>query len=111
MQSELGTSSIVPAIPTLDLIFLVQNDENDSRNCTLQNKKIFRMYLNRFSIESRRRDIQFGHPVFIDRKLQFPDTKQFISDELQKWSTKNEEKVQESFMICCLFRFVAIPVP
>ena len=65
-------------------------------SCTLHNKKIFRIYLNRFSIESRKRDIQFKCPIFVDRKLQFPDTKQFIFDELEKWSHNNSEKVQES---------------
>ena len=84
-------------LPILDLVFTVQNDENNSRNCTLFNKKIFRLYLNRFSIESRKRDIQFKYPVFVDRKLQFLDTKQFIYDELKKWSINNTEKVQEGF--------------
>ena len=84
-------------LPTLDLVFIVQNDENNSKNCTLFNKKIFRIYLNRFSIESRKRDIHFKYPIFVDRKLQFPDTKQFICDELKKWSINNNEKVQEGF--------------
>ena len=84
-------------LPTLDLVFIVQNDENNSKNCTLFNKKIFRIYLNRFSIESRKRDIHFKYPIFVDRKLQFPDTKQFICDELKKWSLNNNGKVQEGF--------------
>ena len=92
--SELQTT--VTAIPTLDLFFIVQTDEKD---CTLHNKKIFRLYLNRFSIESKKIDIQFKHPLFVDRNLDLFGTKQLIFDELSKWHSENTEKVQVKFKI------------
>ena len=84
----------ITSIPTLDLVFIVQTDEKD---CTLHNKKIFRLYLNRFSIESNKKDIQFKNPVFVDRNFDIFETKQFIFDELNKWHSKNTEKVQGKF--------------
>ena len=92
--SELQTT--ITSIPTLDLVFIVQTDEKD---CTLHNKKIFRLYLNRFSIESNKKDIQFKKPVFVDRNLDIFETKQLIFDELNKWHNKNTEKVQEKFKL------------
>ena len=94
---EIGIPSSDAARSILNLIFIVQKDENDSRSCTLQNKKIFRNYLNRFSIESKKQDIQFEKPLYVDRKLPFLDTKEAIFDELENFSKKFINKVQDSF--------------
>ena len=96
-ETEIEIPSTDAARPILNLIFIVQKDENDSRSCTLQNKKIFRNYLNRFSIESKKQDIQFEKPLYVDRKLPFLDTKEAIFDELENFSKKFINKVQDSF--------------
>ena len=94
---EIEVPSTDTARPILNLIFIVQKDENDSRSCTLQNKKIFRNYLNRFSIESKKQDIQFEKPLYVDRKLPFLDTKDAIFSELENFSKNYTKKAQDSF--------------
>ena len=95
IDEDTSSAGVMSAIPTLDLIFIVQNDEKDRRNCTLHNNKIFRLYLNKFSIESRKIDIQFQSPIFVDRNLDFVGTNKFIHDELEKRQSKFVEKVQD----------------
>ena len=94
-ESDIEISASIAPIPTLHLIFIVQNDEKDSQSCTLRNKKIFLHYLNKFSIDSRKIDIQLKQPIFLDRNLGFDDTKQFISDKLNEWKGESVEKVEE----------------
>ena len=80
-------------IPEIYLAFFIQCDENSHDG--IKNRKLFRNYLSRFSIECTRIDIQFGRPVMLDLNFDEKKVKTKIHDHLAKLSTDDTQKLEK----------------
>ena len=81
-------------IPEICLVFFIQCDGNSIDG--IQNRKLFRHYLSRFSVECTKIDIQVGRPVILDLNYDEKKIKTKIHEHLAKlWSnyTPNLERL------------------
>ena len=79
-------------IPEIYLAFFIQCDGNSIDG--IKNRKLFRNYLSRFSIECTRIDIQVGRPVILDLNFDENKVKTKIHEHLTKLSTDDNPKLE-----------------
>ena len=72
-------------IPEIYLAFFIQCDGNSIDG--IQNRKLFRHYLSRFSVECTKIDIQVGRPVILDLNYDEKKIKTKIHEHLAKLSS------------------------
>ena len=74
------------------LTFFIQCDGNSIDG--IKNRKLFRNYLSRFSIECTRIDIQVGRPVMLDLNFDENQIKTKIQEHLTKLSADDTQKLE-----------------
>ena len=79
-------------IPEINLVFFIQCDGNSIDG--IKNRKLFRNYLSRFSIECRRIDVQVGRPVILDLNYDENKIKTKIHEHLAKLSFDDTPKLE-----------------
>ena len=79
-------------IPEIYLAFFIQCDGNSIDG--IKNRKLFRNYLSRFSIECTRIDIQAGRPVVLNLNFDEKKVKTKIHEHLAKLSTDDSPKLE-----------------
>ena len=79
-------------IPEIHLAFFIQCDVNSHDG--IKNRKLFRNYLSRFSIECTRIDIQVGRPIILDLNFDENKIKTKIHEHLTKLSTDDSPKLE-----------------
>ena len=79
-------------IPEIHLVFFIQCDVDSHDG--IKNRKLFRNYLSRFSIECTRIDVQIGRPVVLDLNYDENKIKTKIHEHLKQLSTNDTHKLE-----------------